>query len=55
MPLLSWQLWLARDLVAECPLPWQKTQTHLTPGRVAQSMTALFTQLGTPAQVPKPR
>jgi hypothetical protein len=55
MPLLSWQLWLARDLVADCPLPWQKSQTHLTPGRVAQSMAALFSQLGTPAQAPKPR
>jgi hypothetical protein len=55
MPLLSWQLWLAHDLVGDRPLPWQKPQTHLTPGRVAQSMTALFTQLGTPAQVPKPR
>jgi hypothetical protein len=34
MPLLSWQLWLARDLVAERPLPWQKNQTHLTPARL---------------------
>ncbi|MEP0874234.1 hypothetical protein NDA01_31565 [Trichocoleus desertorum AS-A10] len=55
MPLLSWQLWLARDLVADCPLPWQKSQTRLTPGRVAQSMAAVFTQLGTPAQPPKLR
>ncbi|MBD3886814.1 hypothetical protein IFO70_34825 [Phormidium tenue FACHB-886] len=55
MPLLSWQLWLARELVYDRPLPWQKPQTHLTPGRVAQSMTALFTQIGTPAQIPKPR
>ncbi len=55
MPLLSWQLWLARDLVNDRPLPWQKPQTQLTPGRVAQSMPTLFIQLGTPAQVPKPR
>jgi hypothetical protein len=55
MPLLSWQLWLARELVVDCPLPWQKPQTHLTPGRVAQSMSALFTQIGTPAQIPKLR
>lgn len=55
MPLLSWQLWLARELVTDYPLPWQKPQTRLTPGRVAQSMSALFTQLSTPAQVPKPR
>lgn len=55
MPLLSWQLWLARELVSDRPLPWQKSQTQLTPGRVAQSMPTLFMQLGTPAQVPKPR
>jgi hypothetical protein len=55
MPLLSWQLWLARDFGADRPLPWQKSQTRLTPGRVAQSMAALLTQLGTPAQAPKPR
>jgi len=34
MPLLSW-LWLAREIVKD-PLPWQKQQTDLTPGRVAQ-------------------
>ena len=55
MPLLSWQLWLARELVSDRPLPWQKPQTALTPGRVAQSMAAIFTQIGTPAQAPKPR
>jgi hypothetical protein len=57
MPLLSWQLWLARELVKDTPLPWQKPQTltQLTPGRVAQSMAAILTQLGTPAQVPKVR
>ncbi|MDG3494531.1 hypothetical protein FEV09_08155 [Pseudanabaena catenata USMAC16] len=30
MPLLSWQLWLARQLVIDTPLPWQKPQTNLT-------------------------
>lgn len=55
MPLLTWQLWLARELVVDQPLPWQKSQSRLTPGRVAQSMAALFTQLGTPTQAPKPR
>ncbi len=24
MPLLSWQLWLAREIVEDNPLPWQK-------------------------------
>ncbi|WP_407888607.1 hypothetical protein [Scytonema sp. NUACC26] len=55
MPLLSWQLWLARDLVIDRPLPWQKSITNLTPGRVAQSMGAVFTAIGTPSHPPKPR
>jgi len=37
MPIVTWQLWLARQLVAQRTLPWQKSQTKLTPGRVAQS------------------
>jgi hypothetical protein len=24
MPLITWQLWLARDIVRDNPLPWQK-------------------------------
>jgi hypothetical protein len=35
MPLLTWQLWLARDLVRDSYLSWQKPLTNLTPGRVA--------------------
>lgn len=35
MPLMSWQLWLARDLVVENRLPWQSAPIDLTPGRVA--------------------
>lgn len=55
MPLLSWELWLARPLVADKPLPWQKSQTTLTPGRVCQGIPALLPRLGTPTQVCKPR
>ena len=55
MPLLTWELWLARPLVSDKPLPWQKPQTVLTPGRVRQSLGALFVQIGTPTQMPKPR
>lgn len=55
MPLLTWQLWLARPVVTDKPLPWQKPQTTLTPGRVRQSLGALFAQIGTPAHAPKPR
>jgi DDE superfamily endonuclease len=55
MPLITWQLWLARDMVKDNPLPWQKKAPNLTPGRVAQSMGAIFALIGTPAKSPKPR
>lgn len=55
MPLMSWQLWLARAVVADRPLPWQKSLMRLTPGRVSQAFAALLTQVSTPAQAPKPR
>jgi hypothetical protein len=55
MPLVTWQLWFARQLVAQRPLPWQKAQTKLTPGRVAQSFGSILAVLGTPAQPPKLR
>jgi hypothetical protein len=55
MPLLTWQLWLARDVVQDCPLPWQKTMTKLTPGRVANSFALLLARIGSPAPAPKPR
>jgi hypothetical protein len=55
MPLVTWQLWLARQLAAQRPLPWQKAQTKLTPGRVAQSFGSILAVLGTPAQPPKLR
>ncbi|MCC5655402.1 hypothetical protein LC609_37890 [Nostoc sp. XA013] len=55
MPMITWELWLARDIVADNPLPWQKSQGNLTPGRVAQAMGGVFAAIGTPAQPPKPR
>jgi hypothetical protein len=55
MPLMSWQLWLAKDLVVENRLPWQSASMSLTPGRVAQSMFSVLVEIGTPAQSPKPR
>ncbi len=55
MPLLTWQLWLARNLVNDHPLPWQKSVTNLTPGRVAQSMGGVLAAIGTPSHPPKPR
>jgi hypothetical protein len=50
-----WQLFLARQLGSDQPLPWQKAQTHLTPGRVLRSIGPIFSQIGTPAQPPKTR
>jgi hypothetical protein len=55
MPLMTWELWLARDIVADNPLPWQKSSDKMTPGRVAQAMGSIFAVIGTPAQPPKPR
>jgi hypothetical protein len=50
-----WQLFLARQLGSDQPLPWQKAQARLTPGRVLRSIGAIFSQIGTPAQPPKTR
>jgi hypothetical protein len=55
MPIVTWQLWFARHLVAPRPLPWQKSLVKLTPGRVAQSFGSILALLGTPARVPKQR
>lgn len=55
MPLLTWQVWLAKPIVTDSPLPWQKPQTNLTPKRVIQSIGGILTQIGTPARAPKLR
>jgi hypothetical protein len=55
MPLLSWQLWLARQACIDAPLPWQSAQDKLSPGRVAQAFPVILAAMGTPAQAPKPR
>lgn len=55
LPLMTWQLWLAHDIVTDNPLPWQKKQAKLSPGRVAQSMGGVFAAIGTPSVPPKPR
>lgn len=55
MPLMTWELWLARDLVTDNPLPWQKQMTLFTPGRVAQAMPGILVRVSTPAKPPKPR
>lgn len=55
MPFITWELWLARSIVADSPLPWQKPQTRLSPGRVCQGMQNILVAIGTPAQVCKSR
>lgn len=51
----QWQLFLARDLVIDKPLPWQPAQEELTPERVQQGLGGLFQQIRTPAAPPKAR
>jgi hypothetical protein len=55
MPLLSWQLWLAREDCHDHPLPWQAPQVSLSPGRVAQAFASILAAIGTPAPPPKQR
>lgn len=51
----QWQLFLARDVVKDRPLPWQPPQQQLTPERTLQSLGATFREIGTPAAPPQPR
>jgi hypothetical protein len=50
-----WLLFLARPIVEDKPLPWQKPQQRLTPQRVQQSLQPIFALIGTPARPPKKR
>jgi hypothetical protein len=50
-----WILFLARDWVQDCPLPWQPPQARPTPERVLQSLKAHFPHLPTPAKPPVTR
>lgn len=50
-----WLLFLARPIVEDKPLPWQKPQQHLTPQRVRQSLQPIFALIGSPARSPKKR
>lgn len=55
MPLMTWQLWLARDEIKDSPLPWQSPQDTLSPGRVAQAFAVILAAIGTPAKSPQLR
>ena len=50
-----WQLFLARDLVRQHPLPWQKHLAQLSPGRILQNFALLFAQIGSPTRPVQPR
>lgn len=53
--LAMWTLYLARPIVQDQPLPWQKPQRDLTPGRVKRSIGAIFRAITSPTSSPKPR
>ena len=55
LPFITWELWLARAWVEDQPLPWQKPQTNLSPGRVCQGMQNILAVIGTPTRVCKSR
>jgi hypothetical protein len=50
-----WFLYLARPLVSDQRLPWQKPLLDLTPARVKRAYPALFSTIGTPAAPPQTR
>jgi hypothetical protein len=50
-----WLLFLARPIVEDKPLPWQKPQQRLTPRRVQQSLQPIIELIGSPARPPKKR
>lgn len=54
------QLWAARKLAWTLPRPWerylpQKTEGFLTPSQVQRDLKRIITEIGTPANSPKPR
>lgn len=53
--LAMWMLYLARPIVQDQPLPWQKPQRDLTPGRVKRGMGAIFRAITGPNSSPKLR
>ena len=52
-----WQLWLARGVVADARLPWERPPPSgsLSPGRVRRAFGGLLAGLGSPARPPRPR
>jgi hypothetical protein len=52
-----WQLWLARPIVCEVRLPWERPRPDglVTPGQVHRRFTGILVRLGTPARAPRTR
>lgn len=52
-----WQLWLARALIVDRRLPWERPvpPEGLSPGRVRRAFPGLLVRVGSPARAPKPR
>lgn len=55
--LAVWQVWLARSVVQDARLPWERPcpSPRLTPGRVRRAFGGLLGILGAPAHAPQPR
>jgi len=52
-----WQLWLARALVSDVRLPWERPRSDglLTPGQVHRKFSGILVRIGTPARAPRKR
>jgi Transposase DDE domain len=52
-----WQLWLARPLLTEVRMPWERPRPHglVTPGQLQRHFTGILVRISTPARAPQPR
>jgi hypothetical protein len=53
--LAQWELYLARELVSDRPLPWQASQGKKTPWRVQAGVASVLLGIGSPAEAPQTR